>query len=197
MRIPRDALHVTNAGEGELSERYAPLDQARTALFPRTIVSLQLFFHATSSSSLSPTLITTTTMSTKLQQEPSKSPLASALGNLLCLVVLATTSVATFGYLRALQPLYGTAARDYHLNKVVWAACIFGSLAPTIPAWPAVLVGGILLSAMPMSTYWVAVLTGRLGDPVWGPVVTHLSVIGPVIYLASALVKALQVSPVS
>lgn len=50
------------------------------------------------------------------------------------------------------------------------------------------------MTAMPWSSYWVAVLTGRMGDVIWGPVVTHLTVLAPVLYLACALVKALQVS---
>ncbi|TCD69885.1 hypothetical protein EIP91_005962 [Steccherinum ochraceum] len=129
------------------------------------------------------------------QPEPTRSPLASAIANAFCLVILVGTSLSTFGYLRALEPLYGPAAASYNLNKVVWAACIFGSLAPTIPVWPAVFGGGLLVAAMPLSAYWVAVYTGRMGDVIWGPVVTHLVVIAPVLYLASALVKALQETP--
>lgn len=128
------------------------------------------------------------------QQEPVKSPLASAIANVVCLVVLVAASLTTLGYLHAIGPLYGTAAANQNLNKVVWAACILGSLAPTLPAWPALLVGGILLAAMPWSAYWVAVLTGRMGDIIWGPVVTHLTVLAPVLVISAALVKALQVS---
>lgn len=128
------------------------------------------------------------------QHEPIRSPLASAIANAIALVVLLGSSLATFAYLHLLQPLYGTAGRDLHLNKVVWAACIFGTLAPTLPAWPALLAGGLLVTAMPWTSYYVAIYTGRMGDVVWGPVVTHLVVLAPVIYLTAALVKALQVS---
>ncbi|KAH8094879.1 hypothetical protein BXZ70DRAFT_946452 [Cristinia sonorae] len=134
-------------------------------------------------------------MNPGLQTEPVKSPMASAIQNFFCLVVLGSASLATFGYLRALQPLYGTAASNWHLNKVVWAACIFGTFAPTIPIWNGLIAAGVLLSAMPVSAYWVAVLTGRMGDVIWGPVITHTVVLAPVLSIASALVKALQEAP--
>ena len=121
-------------------------------------------------------------------------PSSTAAVNALCIITLLGVSVATHAYERALLPLYGNAATQYHLNKVVWAVCIAGTLVPALPIWPSVLMSGVLLCAMPKTAYWAAALTGRMGDPIWGPVLTHLGVIGPIMFLGTAVVKALQVS---
>ncbi|KAI0796915.1 S-adenosyl-L-methionine-dependent methyltransferase [Abortiporus biennis] len=128
-------------------------------------------------------------------QEPLKAPFASAVANTISVVVLTGLSLVTYGYQQALTPLYGTAATQWNLNKVVWSACILGSFAPTLPIWPSVLFGGILLTGMPLSSYWVAAYTGRWGDVIWGPVITHLTVLAPVLYIGVALVKAVQQLP--
>lgn len=125
-----------------------------------------------------------------------RSPLASAISNLASIAVLVGLSIATFGYERALQPLYGSAATRYHLNKVVWVSCIVGMFAPAPSMSKSMFAVGALLCAMPQTAYWAAVHTGRLGDPVWGPVITHLTVLLPVLYLGVKIVKELQVSRV-
>lgn len=122
--------------------------------------------------------------------------LANVLSKAISVVVLLCLSLSVFAYRRSLTPLYGTAPTDHHFNKVVWAACIIGSFAPIVPILPAVLAAGILLCLMPNTAYWVAVYTGRMGDPIWGPVATHMAIITPVLGLGVAVVKALQV-PVS
>ncbi|KAI0939151.1 hypothetical protein AcV5_000646 [Taiwanofungus camphoratus] len=119
--------------------------------------------------------------------------LANVLSKAISVVVLLCLSLSVFAYRRSLTPLYGTAPTDHHFNKVVWAACIIGSFAPIVPILPAVLAAGILLCLMPNTAYWVAVYTGRMGDPIWGPVATHMAVITPVLGLGVAVVKALQV----
>ncbi|KAI0082391.1 hypothetical protein K474DRAFT_1611352 [Panus rudis PR-1116 ss-1] len=126
---------------------------------------------------------------------PVKAPLASAVANAISVLVLVSLSLATFGYIRALEPLYGSAPTEYNLNKVVWSACILGGLVPTLPLRYVILTIGVLLSAMPVSSYWVAVYTGRIHNIILGPVITHLAVLGPVLFLGVALVKALHESP--
>ena len=118
----------------------------------------------------------------------------NALTKLLSVIVLVGLSLVVFAYRRSLEPLYGSAPLELHLGKVLWLSCILGSFAPTLPIWPVTLLGGGLLLAMPQSAYWVAVYTGRMGDPVWGPVITHVVVLIPVLTLGVAIVKALQVS---
>lgn len=128
-----------------------------------------------------------------MSQPAARGPFVSAASNALSLVVLLGLSIATFGYERSLQPLYGSAPTHHHLNKVVWLACIAGMFTPTLSLSNALLAVGALLCAMPQTAYWAAVHTGRWHDPVWGPVATHACVIGPVLYWGIAVVKELQV----
>lgn len=123
-----------------------------------------------------------------------KSPFTSAAANVLSIALLIGLSVATFAYERTLLPLYGGAATRHHLNKVVWGAALVGMFTPTLPAWSAFFGTGVLLCAMPQTAFWAAVYTGRMGDPIWGPVFTHLSVLAPVLYLGFSVVKELQAS---
>ena len=123
-----------------------------------------------------------------------RSPAEGALANTLSLVVLTALSLVTFGYQHVLEPLYGSAPTQLHLNKIVWVACILGSFTATLPLLPMMLASGILLTTMGYTSYWVAVYTGRMGDVILGPLITHLVVLAPVLFLGVASVKALQVS---
>ncbi|CDO76562.1 hypothetical protein BN946_scf184982.g21 [Trametes cinnabarina] len=132
-------------------------------------------------------------MASRVREPPKASLAAIAATRVTAIVVLLGLSLATFAYRRALEPLYGSAPTNLHLSKIVWASCILGSFAPSVPLSPAALGLGLLLYALPHSSYWFAVFTGRLGDPIWGPVATHLGVLMPILSLGVAVVKALQV----
>lgn len=128
-----------------------------------------------------------------MSQPAARSPFVTAASNSFSLIVLLGLSLATYGYERSLQPLYGSAPTEHHLNKVVWLACIAGMFTPTLSLSNAMLAVGSLLCAMPQTAYWAAVYTGRWHDPVWGPVATHAVVIAPILYWGIAMVKELQV----
>lgn len=128
-----------------------------------------------------------------MSQPSPRSPFATAVSNLVSIGVLLGLSAATYGYTRTLQPLYGSAATEYHLNKIVWAACILGMFTPTPAFSTCMLAAGALLCAMPQTAHWAAAYTGRMGDPVWGPVGTHAVALLPVLYFGVAMVKELQV----
>ncbi|KAI0677382.1 hypothetical protein C8Q78DRAFT_1002534 [Trametes maxima] len=136
-------------------------------------------------------------MASKAREPPKTSLSAIALTRVASILVLLGLSLVAYGYKRALEPLYGTAAPNLHLPKIVWASCILGSFAPSVPIPRAALGLGLLLYALPHSSYWVAVYTARQGDPVWGPVATHLIVLLPILALGVAVVKALQEAPYS
>ncbi|KAL6305826.1 S-adenosyl-L-methionine-dependent methyltransferase [Sparassis latifolia] len=121
--------------------------------------------------------------------------LAAVLSKAISIVVLISLSLTVFAYRHELEPIYGVAPTNLHLNKIVWLACGLGSFLPTLPLSYAVFAGGVLLSLLPNTAYWVAVHTARMGDPVWGPVATHMVVIVPILYLGVAIVKALQELP--
>ncbi|KAI1796216.1 S-adenosyl-L-methionine-dependent methyltransferase [Ganoderma leucocontextum] len=118
-----------------------------------------------------------------------------ALTRVAAIGVLLVLSLITWAYRRALEPQYGSAPPALHLSKIVWSASILGSFAPSIPLSRATLGLAFLLYALPTSSYWAAAYTARLGDPIWGPVATHLIVLLPVLSLGVALVKALQEAP--
>ena len=80
------------------------------------------------------------------------------------------------------------------MNKIVWGAAILGTFLPTLSAWTSFFVTGVLLCVMPQAAYWAAVYSGRYGDPVWGPVATHMATLGPFLYFGFSVVKELQVS---
>ncbi|KAI0335636.1 hypothetical protein GY45DRAFT_1317006 [Cubamyces sp. BRFM 1775] len=129
-------------------------------------------------------------------REPPKTSLAVVASTRVgAILVLLGLSLVTYAYKRALEPLYGSAATNQHLTKVVWASCLLGSFAPSVPISRATLGLGLLLYALPHSSYWAAVYTGRMGDPIWGTVATHLIVLLPILSLGVAIVKALQEAP--
>lgn len=120
-----------------------------------------------------------------------------ALTRVAAIGVLLGLSLVTWAYRRALEPQYGSAPASLHLGKIVWSASILGSFAPTVPLGRGTLGLALLLYALPNATYYVAAYTARLGDPIWGPVATHLIVLLPVLSLGVAIVKALQVHPLA
>ncbi|TBU33178.1 S-adenosyl-L-methionine-dependent methyltransferase [Dichomitus squalens] len=136
-------------------------------------------------------------MSSQAQQKTNTKSniLHVALTRVAAIGVLLGLSLVTWAYRRALEPQYGSAPTTLHLSKIVWSASILGSIAPTVPLSRATLGLALLLYALPTSSYWVAAYTARLGDPILGPVATHLTVLLPVLSLGVALVKALQEAP--
>jgi hypothetical protein len=131
--------------------------------------------------------------STKSHSTASKKP---TLWSVNAVIVCTLSSLAIFAYERTLVPLYGSEPTHFHINKVVLGALVASALVPA--RWStdvAFLLGTALLSALPASAYWVAVHTSRWRDPLWGPVVTHLLLIAPVVYVLASIVKRLNVSP--
>ncbi|KAI0254761.1 hypothetical protein BJV78DRAFT_1182797 [Lactifluus subvellereus] len=105
------------------------------------------------------------------------------------LLLMASNSLVTFLYTRALDPLYGRVAVNFHLDKIVWAATITGAFAPVPSLSSSLAILGGLVASIPVSFYWTALYTGRLDDPALGATATHLVVLFPVIYLGVSLVK--------
>jgi hypothetical protein len=108
-------------------------------------------------------------------------------------LLIASNSLVTFFYIRALDPLYGSVPINLYIDKVVWAATITGAFGPVPPLWPSFAVWGGLVTSIPASSYWVALYTGRIENPAIGTTVTHLVVLFPVIYVGVSLVKRITV----
>jgi hypothetical protein len=107
--------------------------------------------------------------------------------------LIASNSLITFLYALALDPLYGSIPVHLHLEKVVWAATIAGAFGPVPSLRPSLAILGCLVSAIPASSYWIALYTGRIGNPLMGSTITHLVVLFPIIYFGVSLVKRITV----
>lgn len=129
---------------------------------------------------------------TARQEEEKTSPLIMLY--LLPMVLLIASLSLTFHlYQKTLEPLYGAVPTTYHVDKFIWPAVLLGAFAPSPSIWTCIGIYGTLLSAMPLSAYWVAVYTARQGNPVMGPVITHGVVLLPIIYAGMAVVNKMVV----
>ena len=103
-------------------------------------------------------------------------------------------SLFTVAYKKALDPLFGGTSTEKYLDHVVHACAVLAVFLPTISIDQALLVLGLLVQFSPHSTYWVSVYAARCGDPIVGPLVTHVLVLAPVAFLSASLAMPLNVS---
>lgn len=104
-------------------------------------------------------------------------------------------SLALFAYERTLIPIYGNAPTSFLFNKMLLATVAMAAVKPiNVTASRNWLYAATLLYLAPMATYWVAVWTSRRKDPLWGPAVTHLVVLSPMVYTFSTFVVEIYVS---
>jgi len=138
-----------------------------------------------------------TSTSVKPPKRDVTKPLAVPLLNVASAAIsLVSISLALFTYERALVPLYGSGPTTYLLNKIVLATVFLAAVKPikvsTTRNW---LYTAVALALAPNATYWVAVWTSRMKDPVVGPAITHASVLGPLVFFLTTSVVEAQVSP--
>ncbi|KAF5387657.1 hypothetical protein D9615_000594 [Tricholomella constricta] len=138
----------------------------------------------------------TGTMSASSNQTPkrrgSNAPKVAVLEIASALIGLVSVSFVLFAYERALIPQYGSGPTTYLLNKVILASIIFAAVNPirvnTTRNW---LYTAIDLAVASNATYWGAVWTARMKDPVVGPALTHAFVLAPLVFcLTTSVVEA-------
>ncbi|KAG5654629.1 hypothetical protein H0H81_011604 [Sphagnurus paluster] len=102
---------------------------------------------------------------------------------------LVSISLVLFTYERGLTPLYGSGPTTHLLNKTILATVVLAALNP-ISVHPARLwlYTALDLAIAPNATYWVAVWTSRMKDPVVGPAITHASVLAPLVFFLTTSV---------
>ncbi|KAG5648860.1 hypothetical protein DXG03_000209 [Asterophora parasitica] len=107
---------------------------------------------------------------------------------------LVSISLILFAYERALIPLYGSGPTTYLLNKIVLATVLLAAVISlnTTRTW---LYTAIALAAAPNATYWGAVWTSRMKDPVVGPALTHAVVLAPLIFFLTTSVVGAKLTP--
>ncbi|KAK0206700.1 spermidine synthase [Desarmillaria ectypa] len=106
-------------------------------------------------------------------------------------------SLVVFIYERALVPIYGSVPTNYLLDKILVAALVISAVQPfTLSLSQKAFFFALLFAAAPNATYWVAVWSARSRNPVWGPAVTHVVVLVPmVVSLSSFMVGSRRKSP--
>src|SRR6266540_1598428 len=98
-------------------------------------------------------------------------------------------SLIIFTYEREIVPLYGSAPTTRLLETIAAATSLLAAVQPfQIPLQTNLLFTGIALTLAPNTTYWVAVWSARRKDPVWGPAITHASVLAPLTFLLTTFV---------
>jgi len=109
------------------------------------------------------------------------------------LAVALPLSLVIFTYEREIVPLYASGPTLYLLDKVVMTAMLLSSLQPfRIPLKWNLLATALALTLAPNATYWVAVKTAKIKDPVLGPAITHAAVLGPLAFLLTTFVAEMD-----
>jgi hypothetical protein len=124
---------------------------------------------------------------------------SSVLGVCKIILVVAAVSLVSFTYKRALFPLYGSVPVLKYLNYVFVASMIIPVGLPSIgiPRLSTVNnigILGALICLIPKGVYYVGSYTARQGDPLLGPIITHLTVFAPAILVGSSAVLGVEVS---
>lgn len=109
------------------------------------------------------------------------------------LLLMILHSLVTFLYVRALDPLYGSAPINLHLDKIVWVATFAGAFGPVPSLWPSFAIQSGLVASIPISSYYTALYTARTNSPSLGSTLTHLVVLFPVLYIGVSMVKRMAV----
>jgi hypothetical protein len=96
-------------------------------------------------------------------------------------------SLVLFAYKRSLVPLYASVPTQYTLEKTVLFTTIGVAFSPIWFSTNNILCGGVLLAAAPSTAYWLAAITARMRDPLWGPMITHALVLVPIVYFFTTI----------
>ncbi|KAF8551473.1 S-adenosyl-L-methionine-dependent methyltransferase [Imleria badia] len=101
-------------------------------------------------------------------------------------------SLFTAAYEKAVDPLFGSVATAEYINYVVHGSTVLAIILPKLSRSLLLPSIAILVQVAPHTTYWVSVFAARNGDPVLGSLVTHATVLAPVIYLAVSLATSID-----
>jgi hypothetical protein len=112
--------------------------------------------------------------------------------------VIIPLSLIVFTHERELIPLYGSGPTSYLLDKIFFAAAIASAIHPTrVSLSRNFLYNALALTLVPNGTYWVAVWTSRRKDPLFGPAITHIFTLGPLVFLLTKFVVEMEDMDVS
>jgi len=107
--------------------------------------------------------------------------------------VIVPLSLIIFAHEREIIPLYGSGPTSYLLDKIVFAATIASAIRPIrISLSRNFLYNALALTLAPDATYWLAVWTSRRKDPLFGPAITHIFALGPLVFLLTIFVAGME-----
>jgi hypothetical protein len=121
----------------------------------------------------------------------------------LSVLIISSVGLVISDYKAVLIPLYGDAPTQLHLTSVLTASTLLAGLFTHPTSSPAAVrvaedglpfFGSAYLLVMPWLAHHMAIYTSRWGDSVWGPIVLHLTVLLPILYVFVVSV-ALHLSP--
>ncbi|KAH7930722.1 S-adenosyl-L-methionine-dependent methyltransferase [Leucogyrophana mollusca] len=116
----------------------------------------------------------------------------SAKGSISIFVISIGLALFTSAYETAVVPLLGDAPTQKYLNYVVQGSTGLALIVPRLSTSKILLLLGTLTLLAPYASYWVGSYAARLGDPIQSPLITHVSVLAPVIYLAVSLAMSID-----
>lgn len=102
-------------------------------------------------------------------------------------------SLFTVAYETAVNPLFGSVATAKYINYVVHGSTALGIVLPKLSRSLLLPSLAALVQVAPHTSYWVSVFAARNGGPVLGPLLTHVTILTPVIYLAVSLATSIDV----
>lgn len=119
---------------------------------------------------------------------------SSAKASLSIFAISIGISLFTAAYEKAVNPLFGSVATAKYMNYVVHGSTALGIILPKLSRSLLLPSLATLVQVAPHTSYWVSVFAARNGGPVLGPLLTHVAVLAPVIYLAVSLATSIDVS---
>lgn len=104
-------------------------------------------------------------------------------------------SLVIFTHHRELIPLYGSGPSSYLLYEIAFVTIFASSVHPfRISLQRNSLYAALSLTLAPNTTYWIAVWSSRWKDPVWGPAFTHVTALGPLVFVLTTFLVEIDVS---
>jgi hypothetical protein len=111
---------------------------------------------------------------------------------ILALIFIASTT--SFASRLALHPLYGSTATSLYFKHLIAFSCTLSALPISAPSHLVSVVIASLLAVAPLSAKYIGAWTGRFGSATWGPIVTQLFLVAPIVGLIGLLVRRSLVS---
>ncbi|KDQ20086.1 hypothetical protein BOTBODRAFT_27508 [Botryobasidium botryosum FD-172 SS1] len=113
------------------------------------------------------------------------------------LLLMGGISVANIACQLSLHPLYGSIPTSTHFDNIMLASALFSTFIPSFSEAGHLSGIAALLALAPVTAFRIGSSTARYGDPLWGPVLTHLALTAPIDTLGVSLIRKWAIQLVS